>query len=142
MAGKMTINWIFGGIGFALTLIVSFSHNVFTTSLIRSCIASVIWFCLAYVIRWVMGLAQADSSPQKLSTDLTPDNDIRGSLVDLTTPDEGDSISELLKPSEFAQRGEHQGTSVFEPLNPPRLVKTTDRDPEELARAVRHLTEE
>ncbi|WP_346657570.1 hypothetical protein [Paenibacillus sp. YPG26] len=58
-------------------------------------------------------------------------------MLDLTTPDETEELNDLLKqkpdvPSE---------PSEFSPLNPPKLVKTSEQDPEEMAKALRHLTE-
>ncbi|WP_223066795.1 hypothetical protein [Paenibacillus caui] len=141
MAGKIHFNWLFGGIGFILTFIVSSAHNLLMTSLIRSLIAFVIWFLLAFAIRWIISLPFTNPSSKEQEISRKQGAEEIGSRVDLTTPDESEAISDLLKPSEQASPAD-QGPAVFEPLNPPRLVKTTDRNPEELAKAVRHLTEE
>ncbi|ANS74022.1 hypothetical protein AWM70_05090 [Paenibacillus yonginensis] len=141
MAGKMLFNWLFGGVGLILTFLVSSSHNLFITSLIRSLIAFVIWFLLAFAIRWMLGLSKAD--PVSLEERASGSEEAeKGLRVDLTTPDEQEAINDMLKPSGTKASENSQGTAAFEPLKPPRLVKTADRDPEELAKAVRHLTED
>ncbi|GGA39543.1 hypothetical protein [Paenibacillus physcomitrellae] len=142
MAGKMLFNWLFGAVGLVLTFLVSSSHNLFITSLIRSLIAFVIWFLLAFAIRWMLGLSKADPVSIEESERSDSEEAEKGLRVDLTTPDEQEAINEMLKPSESKASEKSQGTAMFEPLNPPRLVKTADRDPEELAKAVRHLTED
>ncbi|WP_138493954.1 hypothetical protein [Paenibacillus pinistramenti] len=143
MAGKMLFNWLFGGVGFLLTLIVSSSHNLFITSIIRSLIAFVIWFLLAFGIRWMFGMLQTGHAPVNAKAPTgKEDGEKKGLRFDMTTPDENEAIHDMLKPSEHETSETNQGAASFQPLNPPRLVKTADRDPEELAKAVRHLTED
>ncbi|MNP80381.1 hypothetical protein D3C76_1784720 [compost metagenome] len=57
--------------------------------------------------------------------------------MDLSTPDEEEELKDLLKPKPAAA---DQGSGDFKPLQPPKLVSM--KDPEELAKAVRHLKEE
>jgi hypothetical protein len=142
MAGKMLFNWLFGGVGFVLTLLVSSSHNLFMTSIIRSLIAFVIWFLLAFALRWMWGLFASAPPPRADKAPPARIEEEKGLRVDLTTPDENEAINVMLKSSGNEAAEVQRGTAPFEPLNPPRLVKTTDRDPEELAKAVRHLTED
>lgn len=54
----------------------------------------------------------------------------------MTTPDENENLNELLKPKPDQT---DEGNNGFAPLNPPKLV--SNKDPEELAKAVRHLTD-
>ncbi|MFD3260948.1 hypothetical protein ACE3MQ_20335 [Paenibacillus lentus] len=139
MAGKMKYYTLFGLFGFLITFALSSSSNLFMTSLIRGLIAFVAWFVLAYAANWMIGLMK-EMSPVPTNEDLIAphDDEGKGGQLDLTTPDETDELNELLK----QPPGSQTGNDDFTPLNPPRLVKTPDdKDPEELAKVVRHLTE-
>ncbi|GAF09713.1 hypothetical protein [Paenibacillus pini] len=54
----------------------------------------------------------------------------------MTIHDESNELNELLKPKPNSYQQDGNG---FTPLDPPKLV--TAKDPEELAMAVRHLTD-
>lgn len=140
MYGNLKFNGLFGGIGFIITFLVSFSNNFITTSLIRSGAAFVIWFLLAFIIRWMLALPGTVPS-QKVSDEAASEEEYKGSLVDLTTPDEMEEMADLLKAADRKAEGAPQETE-FEPLNPPRLVTAKSRSTEEMVKAVRHLTEE
>ncbi|WP_055108440.1 hypothetical protein [Paenibacillus ihumii] len=139
MAGKLKYYTLFGLLGFLITFAVASSNNLFTTSLIRGLIAFVVWFGLSYAANWMIGFMK-EMSPEIASEDrIAPlDDEGKGGQLDLTTPDETDELNELLK----QPPGSQTGNDDFTPLNPPRLVKKPDdKDPEELAKVVRHLTE-
>lgn len=139
MAGKMRYFLLLGFIGFLITFAVSAGNNLFSTSLIRGLIAFVVWIVLAYAATWMVGfLKEQPNEAGKKYEEMTITEAGKGGKLDLTTPDESEELNDLLKPL-----SEEQGnTPDFTPLNPPRLVKTPDdKDPEELAKVVRHLTE-
>lgn len=139
MAGKMRYFLLLGFIGFLITFAASAGNNLFSTSLIRGLIAFVVWIVLAYAATWMVGFLK--EQPKEAGTkyeEMTITEAGKGGNLDLTTPDESDELNELLKHSS----DEPGNTQDFTPLNPPRLVKTPDdKDPEELAKVVRHLTE-
>ena len=60
----------------------------------------------------------------------------KGTRFDLTLPNDNEEINDLLKPKPESSTGDDTG---FTPLNLPKLVSA--QDPEQLAKAVRHLTE-
>lgn len=135
MKGNLRFNLVFGVIGFVLTLVFSLTNNLFMTSVIRGLVSFVIWFVLAFLLRWAWGVLS--SPPSEIAPMSVSEEDKHtGGRLDLTTPDESDELNELLKqkPDLSSERG-----AGFTPLNPPKLVST--KDPEELAKAVRHLTE-
>lgn len=142
MAGKMKFNWLFGGIGFLITFAVSWSSNLFLTSLFRSAIAFVIWFLLAYALRYVYGILQEPAEMSKADTAADGSDESRGAMVDLTTPDESEELNDLLKPQTERQSESTSASDGFSPLNPPKLVKKIEPEPEEMVKAIRHLTEE
>ncbi|WP_054958691.1 hypothetical protein [Paenibacillus dakarensis] len=137
MIGNLRINIGAGLIGFILTLVFSLQNNLWLTSLIRAGAAFAIWFALAYLLRWVFTVAgePAKDSAQGREGNSDAADDQLGNRLDMVTPDEDEELMELIKP-EPEQRQEGSG---FVPLKPPKLVST--KDPEELAKAVRHLTE-
>ncbi|WP_334072962.1 MULTISPECIES: DUF3784 domain-containing protein [Paenibacillus] len=139
MSRKMGYYLLFGFIGFLITYAVSAGNNLFMTSFIRGLIAFVVWFLLAFAANWVITFLK-EQEPQPDVRDLTDalKEQDKGASLDLTTPDQSEELNDLLK-----QTPEDQSqTQEFTPLNPPKLVKTLDdKDPEELAKVVRHLTD-
>ncbi|WP_338543201.1 hypothetical protein [Paenibacillus tundrae] len=146
MIGNYRINLGAGIVGFILTFFVAYSSNVLMTSLIRGLIGFVAWFALAYALRWGLGLLLTPSLDSK-GFDYDPLNgqELRGSQVDIKLEDDGQELNDLLKNGQNASFGEDlppsetKAPTGFAPLDPPKLVRT--KEPEELAQAVRHLTD-
>lgn len=133
--GSLRINLWSGVVGSILTFVLSVGSNLLTTSLIRGLIAFVFWFLLAFVLRWTLGVvARPDlgNAQSRASSQV----DGVGKNLDLTTPDENENLNDLLKPK---PEQTDVGDNGFAPLNPPKLV--SNKNPEELAKAVRHLTD-
>jgi hypothetical protein len=61
-----------------------------------------------------------------------------GNKLDLITPEESDEIHLLLR----NDKGNETESSDFVPLNPPKLVSKRVSDPEELVKALRHMSED
>ncbi|RCX21284.1 hypothetical protein DFP94_10230 [Fontibacillus phaseoli] len=138
MTGKIRYYFLIGFIGFLITYAVSAGNNLFTTSLMRGLIGFVVWFLLSFVGNWVINfLKEQESLPDVSELSAALQEQDKGSNLDLTTPDQSEELNDLLK-----QTPEDQLQAEFTPLEPPKLVKTIDdKDPEELAKVVRHLTE-
>ncbi|OAB45090.1 hypothetical protein PBAT_14215 [Paenibacillus antarcticus] len=134
---NMRFNLLIAAFGFILTFITSSLNNLYMTSLIRSLLAFVIWFVLAFVFRWVLGLmtSHADNELQR-QIEVEQSNDQRGTRFDLTLPNDSEELNDLLTPRPESSVESDTG---FTPLNLPKLVSA--QDPEQLAKAVRHLTE-
>lgn len=133
--GSFRINLWSGVVGFILTFVLSVGSNLLTTSLIRGLIAFAFWFLLAFALRWTLGvIAQPDLGNAQSRASSRVDG--VGENLDLTTPDENENLNELLKPKPEQTDGGDHG---FAPLNPPKLV--SNKNSEELAKAVRHLTD-
>ncbi|OZB97824.1 hypothetical protein [Paenibacillus sp. XY044] len=132
MKGNLLFNLVFGAVGFVLTLLISMGNNLFMTSLIRGLISFVIWFLLAFLLRWVWGVVSVPEAEHEAAAA----EQERGTRFDMTTPDESDELNDLLTPRPASDQEDGKG---FTPLNPPKLVSA--KDPEELAKAVRHLSE-
>ncbi|MDQ0193466.1 hypothetical protein [Paenibacillus wynnii] len=138
MIGNILLNVLFGLIGFVLTFLVTLGNNLLMTSLIRGFFGFILWFMLAFVLRWVLGFIFKESlDPNDSQSSLEENSEALGSTLDISTPDEDEELKNLLKP----QPGQGSGSELgFKPLQPPKLVSL--KDPEELAKAVRHLKEE
>ncbi|MGG1616887.1 hypothetical protein ACIFQM_15885 [Paenibacillus sp. NRS-1782] len=133
--GSLRINLWSGVVGFILTFVLSTGSNLLTTSLIRGLVAFVFWFLLAFVLRWTLGVVARPDLGNAQSRASSQVDGVGGKL-DLTTPDEDENLNELLKPKPEQTDGKN---TDFAPLNPPKLV--SNKDSEELAKAVRHLTD-
>lgn len=130
-------NAIIGLIGFLFTFLTNYGHNLLRTSLFRGIFGFILWFVLAFLLRWVLGYIMNLSSGTSASQLSGEDHEALGGNLDVRTPDEDEELINLLKPKPAEEQGRGEG---FTPLNPPKLV--TLKDPEELAKAVRHLKEE
>lgn len=138
MIGNILINLIFGLIGFAFTFFINYGNNLLLTSFIRGILGFIIWFVLAFLLRWVLGsIVQQNLPPIASDSSNEGDNEELGSQLDISTPNEDEELINLLKPKPGQGSGKSEG---FTPLQPPKLVSL--KDPEELAKAVRHLKEE
>lgn len=148
MVGNIKINLWLGFIGFLITFFASIENNLWTTSLFRGVLGFALWFLLAFVLRFVLGILAnpASATTNKPSSSTSSGNDPnsfsaddpnRGSQFDVVTPDQDQELSDLLtpKPTDTVEK------DSFAPLNPPKLVSTKQQDPEEMAKAVRHLTQ-
>lgn len=134
MKGKLRFILIAGIVGFVFTFVLSIRNNLWMTSMYRALLAFVIWALLAFLLNWV--IATMIGSRDAGSDDIErQQSDNRGNMLDLSTPDEDRELMDLIQ-SESSRKE----SGDFVPLNPPKLVST--KDPEELAKAVRHLTEE
>ncbi|GJM83586.1 hypothetical protein MJ257_10535 [Paenibacillus timonensis] len=140
MPGKLRYYLLSGLIGFLITFAVSAGNNLFMTSFIRGLISFAVWFLLAFAAGWVLGFLKEMPSDFVSAGETVPAAEGgKGGNLDLMTPDESEQLGDLLKPAPAASDVEMQ----FAPLNPPKLVKTPDdKDPEELVKVVRHLTEQ
>ncbi|WP_238653769.1 hypothetical protein [Paenibacillus piscarius] len=138
MSKKLLLNVAAGLVGFVITFLANNGHNVVGTSLIRGIYGFIIWFVLAFLLRWVLSViignsdesGDVESGPSGLGDGL-------GGKLDISTPDEEQELKDLLTPKKDNESTEH---GDFKPLQPPKLVSM--KDPEELAKAVRHLKEE
>ncbi|WP_106766046.1 hypothetical protein [Paenibacillus faecalis] len=138
MIGKIRFYLWAGLVGFILTFLITSRNNLWSTSLYRALIAFAVWFLLALLLKWVIDMVSTpdtDFNEEEDFSDQASDEQL-GNRLDLTTPDEDKELMNLIKP----EPEKDQGGDDFVPLNPPKLVST--KEPEELAKAVRHLTEQ
>ncbi|KAA9006415.1 hypothetical protein F4V43_05535 [Paenibacillus spiritus] len=144
MIGTILLNVLLGLVGFVVTFLIALGNNLLVTSLIRGFFGFIVWFLLAFGIRWVLGFIGGLSPKQEnTETEIYGEPENRGSQLDLTTPDEDEELMNLLRPEPESSSGaarSEKSESSFQPLRPPKLVST--QNPEELAKAVRHLKEE
>jgi hypothetical protein len=154
MLGTWRWNAGFGITGVALTVIFSLGNNPMSVILTRSVYAFVAFFIVAYAARLALGIIL---KPPGIAPPF-PDGEAietRGAEMDLQTPDESAELNRLLK--EQLQQGsafvpqsasgqivadQGGGSNGFKPLSPPQLISTAGKQPNELAKAVRHLTGE
>ncbi|MFE0554628.1 hypothetical protein ABES58_18140 [Paenibacillus lautus] len=131
--GKLRFYLMTGIAGFVFTFIFSIRNNLWMTSMYRALLACTIWFLLAFLLNWVFGAITGPRATVQGDADTQREQD-RGTVLDLSTPDEDRELMDLIhSESSSKENGD------FVPLNPPKLVST--KEPEELAKAVRHLTE-
>ncbi|MDR6883883.1 hypothetical protein [Bacillus sp. 3255] len=145
MIGTMRINVIVAALAGLLTFGLSIGNNLFLTTCLRSLYSFVILFVVTFGFRWVLGLMiGAEQAAGRADQGApAPDASSVGQTMDLTTPDDDEETRELLK----ANRGTSSTTSSsadmqFSPLNPPKLATKNNLDPEQLAGALRRMSED
>ncbi|WP_373229568.1 hypothetical protein [Cohnella sp.] len=137
MIGSWRLNVGFGAFGALLTFLFSLSNNPIGTTLLRSIYAFLVFVSLAFAVRFVLGQLVVPGGPAH--EDLIPEEE-RGAVLDLTTPDEEDSLSEMMKEQWAGGKAKH--VKGFQPLQPKRLVSIDNPDPEEVVQAIRRLTDD
>ncbi|GKU78650.1 hypothetical protein [Paenibacillus sp. L3-i20] len=148
MLGTWRWNVAFGILGMGLTVLFSIGNNPLSVILLRSLYACIVFFVLAYAVRAILAIILR---PPAIVGDPFVQHEEKGGQLDLTTPDERDDLNDLLKTQLQGGVGEAQSGQAdkpneleqgFRPLAPPQFVSTNNKQPEDLAKAIRHLTGE
>ncbi|MBD0380333.1 hypothetical protein [Paenibacillus sedimenti] len=141
MIGTIRINVIVAALAGIFTFALSIGNNVFLTTCLRSFYSFLILFVLTFGFRWVlgfmMGLEHANGNLLEDST-----NNAVGQNLDVITPDEDAATHEMLKANMNPHHADIAKESEFSPLNPPKLVTKNNLDPEQLAGALRRMSED
>ncbi|WP_201000540.1 hypothetical protein [Paenibacillus glycanilyticus] len=141
MVGNWRWNVGLGIVGAVLTLLFSIGKNPLSVMLMRSMYAFIAFVAIAFVMRFLLAFILR---PPVMHQAETVGEEGKGTQLDLQTPDESEDLNQLLKSqmdghkTQDVQHQEQQ--SQFKPLTPPKLVSTQNKEPEELAKAIRHLT--
>lgn len=148
--GSIRWNMGFGAIGFLISTLISLNSNVWGTSLLRGLFAFIIWFLVAYGLRYV---AQVLRTPEgaTLQGEHTQDAELNvGASVNISTPDDTESLYSMLHSNtnednssvnHQKEANDKEGEGNFTPLTPPKLVSKPMND-EQMAQAVRHLIQQ
>ncbi|CAG7623750.1 hypothetical protein ACFQI7_04210 [Paenibacillus allorhizosphaerae] len=139
MIGSIRWNFIVGGIAFFLTFLLSIGSNIWLTTFLRSLYSFLFLFVLVFGFRYLLGTFAGLNGLSVLDTE-PADEEGKGTSVDALTPDEEEELHLLLKQS-MNSNGSPQSME-FSPLNPPKLSTKVDAGPEELAQAVRRMSED
>ncbi|MCZ8512346.1 hypothetical protein O9H85_07860 [Paenibacillus filicis] len=140
MIGSIRINIVVGAAAFVITFILSISHNIWVTTLLRSFYSFLLSFVIVFGCRWVLGSVAGLKPFPADPGNSAADESHKGNSFDATTPDEEADLHQMLKPG--AATGENVGLAEFAPLNPPKLSTKLAAGPDELTQAVRRMTEE
>lgn len=144
MIGTWRWNVGLGLTGTALTVLFSLGKNPLSVMLLRSVYAFIAFVIIAFILRVVLTIIL---KPPVIASDESDEEqeEGKGGQLDLRTPDESEDLNQLLK--DQLEDGARKGTSLakqenkdFRPLTPPQLVSAQNKEPEELVKAVRHLT--
>ncbi len=148
MLGTWRWNAGFGLFGTVLTILFSFGNNPWSVVLLRGIYAFIAFFVVAYGMRAVLAFILR---PPAIVGEPPAEDTAKGAALDLVTPEDRDDLNDLLK---SRLNGEETGGAEgngpagqaeavpFRPLTPPKLVSAQDKGPDELAKAIRHLTGE
>lgn len=143
MIGSLSWNFAVSIVAFALTFTFSLFDNVLLTTLIRSIYSFIILFTLMFVFRWLFGIILNYTEQQHIEQE---DDSSKGVHIDLTTPLEEETVSNLPvsssgKDKEKSSKAPTSDKEEFSPLTPPKLSKLNQSDAAQLSDALRHLSE-
>ncbi|SDM98448.1 hypothetical protein SAMN04487897_101710 [Paenibacillus sp. yr247] len=143
MIGTIRINVFVASVAGLLTFALSIGNNVVLSTCLKSVYSFLILFVLTFGFRWVLGImigaehAAGSSSHVNLTSESTV-----GQSLDFTTPDEDEETRELMKANMGSKNSSPSIEMQFSPLNPPKLVTKNNLDPEQLAGALRRMSED
>ncbi|WP_099520661.1 hypothetical protein [Paenibacillus sp. BIHB 4019] len=146
MIGNWRWNVGLGLTGVILTILFSLGKNAVTVILLRSVYAFIAFVVIAFILRAVLTFIL---KPPALLDNGAAEEDGIGTQFNLTTPDESEDLNQLLKDGLDIRPAQDEADSKlpmeqeqepFRPLAPPQLVSAQNKEPEELAKVVRHLT--
>jgi hypothetical protein len=142
MIGTIRINLIVALLAGIFTFTLSIGNNLFLSSCIKAGYSFLILFIVTFGFRWVLGLLIGPVSSLEDSS-LEDSSSAVGQNLDLSTPDEDEETRQLMKSNHTNQtKDAHSNDMEFSPLNPPKLVTKNNLDPEQLAGALRRMSED
>ncbi|OCT13923.1 hypothetical protein A8709_19655 [Paenibacillus pectinilyticus] len=142
MIGTIRINVIVASLACIFTFVLSIGNNVFLSTCLKSGYSFLILFVLTFGFRWVLGLLTGSVSLLEASSDVNSSSNV-GQKLDLITPDEDAETREMMKSNmPNNQNAALSNEAQFSPLNPPKLVTKNNFDPEQLAGALRRMSED
>ncbi|MBA2937813.1 hypothetical protein HZF08_05805 [Paenibacillus sp. CGMCC 1.16610] len=143
MIGTIRLNFIVAGLAGLLTFCLSIGNNLLLTSCLKTVYSFLILFILTFGFRWVLGLmlGAEHAAGHAQHANMTTDSSV-GQTLDLTTPEEDEETRELLKANMGNKHSPSSADMQFSPLNPPKLVTKNNLDPEQLAGALRRMSED
>lgn len=138
MIGSIRWNFFVGALAFIVTFILSMSKNIWLTTVIRSFYSFALLFVLMFLCRFLLGtfagLNRLSAQEQEAEG-----AEGKGTAVDAVTPDQDEELRELLKSGVDPNK---TAAADFSPLNPPKLRMKEQPSPEEMAQAVRRMSDE
>ena len=142
MIGSWRWNVSLGLGGSVLTLFFSLGSNGLAITSLRCLYAFIGFFVLTFLFRVLLAVILRPSPLSVMHHEAaSASEDSKGHAIDYSTPQEDIELNELLKHQMDGSAAlDPSQSSPFKPLSPPKLVSTQNNEPEELARAIRHLT--
>lgn len=142
MIGTIRINLIVALLAGIFTFALSIGNNLFLSSCIKAGYSFLILFVVTFGFRWVLGLLIGPVSSLEVTSLENPSAAV-GQNLDLSTPDEDEETRQLMRSNHANQaKDAHSNDMQFSPLNPPKLVTKNNLDPEQLAGALRRMSED
>ncbi|OPH61955.1 hypothetical protein BC351_01560 [Paenibacillus ferrarius] len=143
MIGTMRINLIVATVAGLFTFALSIGNNLFLSTCLKSVYSFLILFVLSFGFRWVLGLMiGAEHAAVSTAPSLPAEDSPVGQSLDLTTPDLDDETRQMMKANLGDNNVSTAADMQFSPLNPPKLVTKNNLDPEQLAGALRRMSED
>lgn len=144
MIGTIRINLIVSLFAGIFTFLLSVGNNLFLTTCMRSIYSFAILFILTFGFRLLLGIfTGTDFFTPRQAEQVNSSEEHLGSQLDLATPDDEEATKQMLR-----NNLDNSGQSLvsddlpFSPLNPPKLITKNKLDPEQLAGALRRMSED
>jgi|GEM_PF-301800 len=155
MYGNWRFNLITGLVGSIFVFIIAITKNPLLSSLLRTFYSFVAFFLIAYLMRYLLGtfIFPKEEVAQNIEVN-SEGTEISGQNIDYSTEQEDVDLNDLLKEqlnktvnasktstNEVNSESKVE-TESFKPLKPTQLFSNKSVEPEEMSKAIRHLTGE
>jgi energy-coupling factor transporter transmembrane protein EcfT len=145
MIGTIRINWIVSLVAGIFTFLLSVGNNLLLTTCLRSLYSFVILFILTFVFRFLLAVFGGTDFFTPLGSgqsESESDEGHLGSQLDLATPDVDEATRQMLRKNMDNPGQTFDDDLPFSPLTPPKLITKNNLDPEQLAGALRRMSED
>lgn len=159
MYGNWRINLFSGLVGSVLVFLVALTNNPIVISLLRALYSFITFFLIAYIMRFILGSFIFTKETKISEKSVAKEEVTSGQNVDYIAHKEDENLHDLLKqqlanqvPSVNASANTDKDNvennnneskePMFKPLKPTQLFSNKSVQPEEMSKAIRHLTGE
>jgi len=139
MKGSYRFGAVLALLGFVLTFLVSLSTNILSTSLIRGLVSGALLYLVGTAAHWILRFVAEPGTPHltELRTEEGEAAENLGQTLDLSTPDEREKLNRIIRQPDSSQAA----GAAFEPLHPPKLTTKPEQAAQQLADALRTMSE-
>ena len=153
MYGNWRFNLVTGLVGFVLVFLIALTSNPIFIALLRGVYSFIAFFVIAFGLRFLLGTL-IFPTVKVAATEDSETEETSGQNIDYMATHEDENLNDLLKQQLTKNVASTKKSSIetanestreeesFKPLKPTQLFSNKSVQPEEMSKAIRHLTGE